>query len=53
MGTGFLTQAFLSVDDRGAFRALISQTTTFQKQVGRFIQRAMTLTRLMSKNWVD
>ena len=43
MGTGFLTQAFLSVDDRGAFRALISQTTTFQKQVGRFIQRAMTL----------
>ncbi len=43
MGTGFLTQAFLSVDDRGAFRALISQTATFQKQVGRFIQRAMTL----------
>ena len=43
MGTGFLTQAFLSVDDRGAFRALISQTETFQKQVGRFIQRAMTL----------
>ena len=43
MGTGFLTQAFLSVDDRGAFRALISQTTTFQKQVGRFIRRAMTL----------
>ena len=43
MGTGFLTQAFLSVDDRGAFRAFISQTTTFQKQVGRFIQRAMTL----------
>ena len=43
MGTGFLTQAFLSVDDRGAFRALISQTATFQKQVGRFIRRAMTL----------
>ncbi len=43
MGTGFLTQAFLSVDDRGAFRALISQTETFQKQVRRFIQRAMTL----------
>ena len=43
MGTGFLTQAFLSVDDRGAFRALISQTETFQKQVGRFIRRAMTL----------
>ncbi len=43
MGTGFLTQAFLSVDDRGAFRALISQTSNLQKQAGRFIQRAMQL----------
>ena len=43
MGTGFLTQAFLSVDDRGAFRALISQTSGQQKQAGRFIQRAMQL----------
>ena len=43
MGTGFLTQAFLSVDDRGAFRALVNQTAIFQKQVGRFIRRAMTL----------
>ncbi|MFC4621567.1 methyl-accepting chemotaxis protein [Comamonas nitrativorans] len=43
MGTGFLTQAFLSVDDRGAFRALINQTGNLQKQAGRFIQRAMQL----------
>jgi len=43
MGTGFLTQAFLSVDDRGAFRALVSQTSNLQKQAGRFIQRAMQL----------